>query len=236
VKGKYIGLSGKAWIGILAMGVVIFVYVRRKNAAAASATTDTTTTDPNASASLLSPALGGTPADGTGGFDTSWLASLFQQQTQSLEDFMASTATLAGSGISGAGGSGIAGSIPAQAAPAPGGSPIMVAAPNPGDNASVPVTTDVANPATSFFAPGTNDILAASAAPNPLYAYSGGSLIAESPIAGSVFSPYAPASSGYEALGVHASDPVTFVPAPMSTPTTSSWQGERPVRGTAVPV
>lgn len=209
MKGKYIGLSGKAWIGILALGVVIYIYVKRRAAATSPAapTADSTVGNDPTDQAQLAAGLGGTPGSDTGGFDPGWLQSTLDAQTQSLEDFIASSGGLAGSGISGAGGAGTSGAGVGAAAPSSAGAAAPATAASPDPNAP----TDVANPATSFYAPGTMPAGGAS----PLYAYGpGGVLQAESPIAGSVFGS-GPAAGGYAALGVDPSGPITFLPVPM---------------------
>lgn len=65
-----------------------------------------------------------------------------------------------------------------------------------------------------WYAPGSG---VAAIGPSPLYAYSSGQLVGESPGLGSVFSTDKPASEGYAALGFQASDPITFVPTPISS-------------------
>lgn len=220
---KFLGLSPKVWIGVLAIGVVVFIYIKHKSSSSAV----TPAVDPNATDSVnstdpasLAAGLGGTPAVDTGGFDTSWLASLFDQQTQSLQDFIANQGLMAGAGISGAGGSGVAGTVPAAAASPTVGSPIVANA------AQQPATTDVANPATSFYAPDSNAAVGGAA---PLYAYNGGTLIAESPIAGSAFSSAHGAAQGYEALGADPSGPITFLPTPMGP--TNTYTGSLTASG-----
>lgn len=55
---------------------------------------------------------------------------------------------------------------------------------------------------------------AAAGGSSPLYAFSSGSGVAESPTAGAQFSTFAPAQYGYESLGFAPSAPVTFAPTP----------------------
>lgn len=214
-KKVLLGLSPKVWVGVLALGVIIFLYIRHKNSSAAAtagapAAADPTDTMSAADTASLAAGLGGTPGAATGGFDASWLASLFDQQTNSLEQFASNYGLMAGAGIS-PGGSGVSTMPPTPAV----GSPIVVN-PTAAPAAQQPAATDSANLATSFYPPDSNAAVGGSA---PLYAYNGGNLIAESPIAGSAFSVFAPASEGYEALGVHASDPITFTPTTMGTST-----------------
>lgn len=78
--------------------------------------------------------------------------------------------------------------------------------PNPNDNAPPqPSSTDVfGNPLSG----------------GPIYAYSGGQLVGYAPHATSAFSTSTPASSGYEALGIAPSSPMTLLPtapAPANT-------------------
>lgn len=75
---------------------------------------------------------------------------------------------------------------------------------------------------------------AAVGGPSPLYAYSSGQEVGESPGLGSVFSPSAPASQGYAALGFQPSDNITFVPTQI-TPGNAA-PVPVPIKGTRVSV
>lgn len=109
---RFLGLSPWAWAGVIALGVVVFLYVRHRNSVANMSGTN----DQNSGAldegqlasdigAQVAASLGGTPGGDTGGFDASWLADLMQMNTQSLEDFIASQSQLAGSGVNGGAGS-----------------------------------------------------------------------------------------------------------------------------------
>lgn len=132
MKGKYIGLSGKAWIGILALGVVVYIVVRRRAKAASSAApasaTDSIGTDPTNQAQLAA-GLGGTPGGDSSQWDPGWFQATLDAQTQSLEDFIALSGGLAGSGISGAGGAGTSGGGVGAAAPSSAGAAAPSTAP-----------------------------------------------------------------------------------------------------------
>lgn len=237
---KFLGLSPKWWAVAVALGVLIFWYLRKQSSSTTNASNATDTTAGLDEGQLASDiagqttaALGGTPGADTGGFDPTALTDALNTYSQSLEDFASSFAGMTAGGVGGstAGQTGVgsspsAGGAQAGAVTEATGAPIIVN-PQPSFTSTAPAnpdntTTDVANPATSFYPPGTLAANPSLPAPAPLYAYSSGQEVAESPIAGSVFSTSTPAAAGYQALGVQPSAPVTFVPTPETSSAPSS--------------
>lgn len=92
---------------------------------------------------------------------------------------------------------------------------------NPNDNAAPqPSQTDVyGNPLSG----------------GPIYAYSGGQLVGYAPHATSAFSTSRPAASGYEALGVAPSSPITLLPTQLG-PANTGPAAKIPTAGTVTPV
>lgn len=223
-----------AWfVGALA---AYFLYTKvRGGSSSTGASTDLGSGNPTAS-----PAGGAVSGDSGGGtsadnMSSDLLSALLQGQSQSEQGLLdALNAAYAQTQYFAAGYGGYGGAAPgsvAQGGPASNGATIN--APATQDAPTNQGSDSLAQPAYSFYPAGSG---AATGGDSPLYAYSGGQMIAESPIAGSVFSLSKPASQGYEALGVKASDPITFVPTPMGTPTAPADYTPRPTVGHAVAV
>lgn len=131
---KVLGLNKWTWAGVIALGVVVFIYFRHQSNTKAAAVSNAPAPD---ASPIDTAALGGTPPPDNGGFDIGFLEALLDQQTASLEDFYSSYAAMTGSGVY-AGGGGQAGSVPGGASAAGASSAA----------ASSTQTTDVANTAT----------------------------------------------------------------------------------------
>lgn len=137
----YLGLSTKVWIGVLALGVAIFIYVRHRSATPTQHTSTDATDDSQLGSDIaaqVAATLGGQPQGDTGGFDTAWLADLINQNAQSLQDYLANAIGAASGGVTAVGGGG--------GGTAPDGS----AAP---DTAVLPPSTNTAVVAPSLAAP-----------------------------------------------------------------------------------
>lgn len=98
---KLLGLNKWAWVGIVALGVVVFLYFRHQSNAAAAATGNA----PQADASPVdTAALGGTPPSTDGGAafspdDSQLLADMQNMLTQSLQQFGSQLPALTGAGV-----------------------------------------------------------------------------------------------------------------------------------------
>ena len=84
-------------------------------------------------------------------------------------------------------------------------------------------------------APQQTDVYGNPLSGGPIYAYSGGQLIGYAPHATSAFSTRAPAASGYEALGVAPSSPITLLPTQLG-PANTGPAAKIPTAGTVTPV
>lgn len=211
------------WAGLIALGVLVFIYFRRQSSPSGQSGQSTASDSGLDEGQLASDigaqvaaSLGGTPpADNGGMLDYGQLQAMFDAQSASISDALNNLAGIYSGGIGATSAGTNAGGSDGVAVGGAAAAPQVTAPANPGGNGDEPPSTvDVSNPATSFYPPGYG----VSTGPAPLYAYSGGHEIAESPIAGSVFSTTTPAAAGYNALGVQPSAPITFVPTTMSAP------------------
>lgn len=224
MKGKkLLGLNMYAWAGIIALGIVVFIYFRRKNNSAtpSPSSNDSVTGGLDESqlasdiAAQTAASLGGTPAPDNGGMlDYGQLQAMLDAQNASIDSALQNIGGLFAGGLGVTNAATNAGGSDGVAVGGAAAAPAVTAPANPQDEP--PGTTDVSNPATSFYPPGYLASNPSVPAPAPLYAYSQGIPIAESPIAGSVFSTSTPAAAGYSALGVQPSAPITFVPTPQN--------------------
>ena len=108
MKGKFIGLDKKVWIGLLVLGVIVYLYVRHKSATSSSVAPSTSGVDESQLASditgQLSAALGGTqPATDSGASSAAdmsqFLQELAQQEAQFMSQFEGSLSGLTAAGV-----------------------------------------------------------------------------------------------------------------------------------------
>lgn len=205
--GKILGLSRPMFfVAVAGVAVVGYLILRNRSSASSSAgaPTDSSGAATNTGAGTLGDTTGAGAGGAAGGPDWSSLLSAYDQMYGSLiTDYQSLVSQLQGV-IS------TSGNTSGQ----PGGNNSTPAAPSvPNAPTTTPGGDNSVSPAQSFYPAGTD----VSGGSSPLYAYESGTLIAASPIAGSVFNTHTPAAAGYEALGIAPSSPVTLVPVPMTS-------------------